>query len=487
MNNKIYNYTQPSSIYSIQECVGRGNFGDVYKAFDKTNGAIVAVKVVNLEHTEEDIDLLAQEIFFLAELRSPYITNYITTMIEDVSMWIVMEYCGGGACSDLIKTVYINGLPENKVGFITREVLKGLKYLHDQKKIHRDIKAANILLTDEGKVKLGDFGVSGQIRATMKRGTFVGTPYWMAPEVVNKESNGYNEKADIWSLGITVYELLKGLPPLSKCDPMKVMVSLPRRKPPKLHGQYSDVAKGFVAACLVKDPNLRPSAEMLLTNEFVTNTEINDLKSDIDFVKRRKVQNNYSKAPKFQLQEKLYNEANNEIPWDFNSVRSIKKIQKLPPTQPLQNSIELSPRSIKTDKSPSIPSLNMESPYRQNNCQTDSPITAQTTPSFRKYSENKQQIENQREANEFETPMDVDPICNTQGICDLKEFDYLKNVISYSFNRMHERAHDNETRMYVDNMMDNFTTTESKIPGFSEVFIEEISLRINSIKQYLSK
>lgn len=199
--------SHPSSLYSIKQCVGRGNFGDVYKACEKVSGKVVAVKVVNLEHTDEDINLLAQEIFFLAELKSPYITNYITTMTEDVSMWIIMEYCGGGSCADLLRNIYNCGLPESKSAYITREVLKGLEYLHEQKKIHRDIKAANILLTDEGKVKLGDFGVSGQIRATLKRGTFVGTPFWMAPEVVSKDSDGYDEKADIWSLGITVYEL----------------------------------------------------------------------------------------------------------------------------------------------------------------------------------------------------------------------------------------------------------------------------------------
>ena len=478
MTKDIYKCINPSSLYSIQECVGRGNFGDVYKAYDKEKGNVVAIKVINLEHTEEDIDLLAQEIFFLSELKSPYITNYITTMTEDVSMWIVMEYCGGGSCSDLIKTAYTNGLPENKVAYITREILKGLKYLHDQKKIHRDIKAANILLTDEGLVKLGDFGVSGQIRGTLKRGTFVGTPYWMAPEVVNKEGNGYNEKADIWSLGITVYELLKGLPPLSKCDPMKVMVNLPKRKPPKLHGHYTEMAKLFVSNCLVKDPSLRPSADMLLTNEFVLKVNLNDLKSDVDYVKRRKVQNNYSKTPKFHLQEKLYNNSKYELTWDFNSIKSMNT-----PSKNESLITDLTPKSYKTDKSPTAPSLNMQSPYRNGNRQSETPITNPTTPSFRQYNSNK----NNKQDFLIQSGMELDLESPTEQIFDLKEFDYLKNVISYSFTRMHERAHDEETKLYVDQMLDNFKQTEVKVPGFSEVFIEEISLRMNSIKEYLAK
>ena len=147
--------------FTIESCIGRGNFGDVYKATDIRTSKQVAIKVVNLEHTDEDIDTLAQEIFFLSELKSPYVTQYLGTLVEDVSMWIVMEYCGGGSCADLLRLCYRQGLPEQKVSFIVKNVLLGLDYLHSQQKIHRDIKADNILLTESGEVKLGDFGVSG--------------------------------------------------------------------------------------------------------------------------------------------------------------------------------------------------------------------------------------------------------------------------------------------------------------------------------------
>ena len=107
MFSEVHSPEGPSKTYVIEQCVGRGNFGDVYRAYDKVQGQVVAIKVVNLEHSDEDIDLLAQEIFFLAELRSPYITNYITTLIEDVSMWIVMEYCGGGSCADPVSYTHL--------------------------------------------------------------------------------------------------------------------------------------------------------------------------------------------------------------------------------------------------------------------------------------------------------------------------------------------------------------------------------------------
>ncbi|GAV48578.1 hypothetical protein ZYGR_0K00830 [Zygosaccharomyces rouxii] len=471
MSENPYRSLDPSNTYTIQQCVGRGNFGDVYKACDKTEGKIVAVKVVNLEHSEEDIDLLAQEIFFLAELRSPFITNYITTLTEDVSMWIVMEYCGGGSCADLIKHVYISGMPEKKVAFVTSQVLKGLVYLHEQKKIHRDIKAANILLTDEGKVKLGDFGVSGQIRATLKRGTFVGTPYWMAPEVVCKENDGYDEKADIWSLGITVYELLKGAPPLSKCDPMKVMINLPKRKPPTLHGHYSHSAKNFVSSCLVKNPVGRASAYEMVEHSFVNQLVISDLKEDVEYLKIKKSNDNYSRSPKYSLENRLYDGSASNFTWDFETMRSMRK--------PNLGSALLSTAQLTPDPSPSPLSSNMHSPYRQTEGIT--PITHATTPSFRQY--------NNKDNNyDVESPMEID--LDSSSMAEeirTKGLDYYKNVIFHCFRRMHDRAHDNETKVYVNEMLKNFALTESKVSGFSEVFIEEVALRLDSIKNFLAK
>ncbi|XP_012457992.1 uncharacterized protein LOC105778775 isoform X1 [Gossypium raimondii] len=278
------------SRFSQSELIGRGSFGDVYKAFDKELNKEVAIKVIDLEESEDEIEDIQKEISVLSQCRCPYITEYYGSYLHQTKLWIIMEYMAGGSVADLLQSG--PPLDEMSIACISRDLLHAIEYLHNEGKIHRDIKAANILLTENGDVKVADFGVSAQLTRTIsRRKTFVGTPFWMAPEVI-QNSEGYNEKADIWSLGITVIEMAKGEPPLSDLHPMRVLFIIPRENPPQLDEHFSRPMKEFVSLCLKKVPAERPSARELLKHRFIRNAR-----------KSQKLLERIRERPKYQLKE----------------------------------------------------------------------------------------------------------------------------------------------------------------------------------------
>ena len=256
--------------YEFLEKIGKGSFGEVFKAFAKETGEIVAIKIIELNviiiQDESVPDIINQEIRLLKESQNPRITKFYESFMNNSSLYIVMEYVAGGSVKDIIK---MRGpIPEIYIPILLREILLALNFLHTEKKIHRDVKAANILLSMDGQVKLADFGVAAKVSESVsKRNSFVGTPYWMAPEVISQTS--YDAKADIWSLGVTSIELATGNPPHYSIPPINALFKIQTDPPPVLDNSFTAAFRDFASQCLQKDMNQRPSAEALLEHKFI--------------------------------------------------------------------------------------------------------------------------------------------------------------------------------------------------------------------------
>jgi serine/threonine protein kinase len=257
----------PEEIYDFKEKLGEGSYGSVWRCIHKQTGDVIAIKRVPLEDNLRDI---LKEIQHMNELHSAYTVEYKGSYLTNDILWIAMESCSAGSVADLMK-ITDKVLTEPQIATIMKGVLLGLEYLHAQRRIHRDIKAGNILLTGAGDPKLADFGVAGQLKEVGKTHTVIGTPFWMAPEIIQEVGHDY--KADIWSLGITAIEMAESKPPYWNIHPMRAIFLIPSRPPPKLSEpqKWSGEFQDFVARCLTKDPNDRPTAANLLEHPFIVN------------------------------------------------------------------------------------------------------------------------------------------------------------------------------------------------------------------------
>ncbi|KAL3830608.1 hypothetical protein ACJIZ3_019410 [Penstemon smallii] len=259
----------PFTKYELLHELGKGSYGAVYKARDIRTSELVAIKVISLSEGEEGYEEIRGEIEMLQQCNHPNVVRYLGSYQGEEFLWIVMEYCGGGSVADLMN-ITDEALEECQIAFICREALKGLSYLHSIFKVHRDIKGGNILLTEQGEVKLGDFGVAAQLTRTMsKRNTFIGTPHWMAPEVI--QESRYDGKVDVWALGVSAIEMAEGLPPRATVHPMRVLFMISIEPAPMLEDKekWSLVFHDFVAKCLTKDTRLRPTAAEMLKHKFI--------------------------------------------------------------------------------------------------------------------------------------------------------------------------------------------------------------------------
>lgn len=277
----LFSEEDPEKLFSELQEIGHGSFGAVYFARNTKTGEGVAIKKMSYNgkaSTEKWQDII-KEVKFLRQVKHKNCIQYKGCYLREHTAWLAMEYCIGSA-SDILE-VQKKPLQEDEIAAICDDALQGLEYLHSNDRIHRDVKAGNILLEDNGTVKLADFGSASLVSPA---NSFVGTPYWMAPEVILAMDEGqYDGKVDIWSLGITCIEFAERKPPLFNMNAMSALYHIAQNNPPTLttHTDWSEAFLSFVNACLAKDPIHRPSATDLLQHEFLTRDRSNNCIRDL--------------------------------------------------------------------------------------------------------------------------------------------------------------------------------------------------------------
>ncbi|GEQ67489.1 hypothetical protein JCM33374_g1154 [Metschnikowia sp. JCM 33374] len=349
--NRIFNSDQ----LEVCEEVGRGGFGVVYRGIIKMSGQEVAIKQIDLEHESADFFEVNREIQILSECQCAQITQYLGCFVKGYKLWVIMEFVDGGSLFELLVPGPITD--ETTISIIAREILLALEYLHSSGKIHRDLKSQNILLSQNGELKLTDFGVSTQLYSNFsRRNTTVGTPYWMAPEVIMNNTGGHSFKADIWSLGCCIYELRNGKPPLQDhYTPMQALRKISSCKNDNdflnlveldQKDEWSRGLKDFLESCFNTNPRNRPSASQLLQHEFISGKW--GLNSDIckkhlkKIITRKRLwdqdnhvvksQRIYAPTEIAQNQNKWRNgtsprKEDNSIHFDFSTIKDLPELQ----------------------------------------------------------------------------------------------------------------------------------------------------------------
>eukprot|EP00029_Vermamoeba_vermiformis_P013218 TRINITY_DN812_c0_g6_i1.p1 TRINITY_DN812_c0_g6~~TRINITY_DN812_c0_g6_i1.p1 ORF type:complete len:728 (-),score=309.74 TRINITY_DN812_c0_g6_i1:185-2368(-) len=300
MLQQEFSSRDPEEVFEVMEKLGEGASGAVYKATHKETKRLLAIKKMKVGLN--NVSATVKEIKIMKDLNCPWALKYYGCYRKEEFIWIIMEYADAGSVQDILdeREDQEKVLNEEQIASIAQQVLKALQYLHSMKKIHRDIKAGNILLNSKGMAKLADFGISAQMVGDEKRTTTIGSSYWMAPETLM--GGGYDSRADIWSLGITLLEMAEGIPPLIEEQPHKAVFRIVNDPPPRLSNPkaWSPEFNDFIANCLVKNPEKRPTSDIMLKHPFLEKAKVEAV---MELLKNKIKEKKKKKEKKLDIEE----------------------------------------------------------------------------------------------------------------------------------------------------------------------------------------